>query len=983
MTQPFNDLSQAIKTGLLDRGVVSDSRLQPRLLLNDRDLGEKVLSSILNALSGCDDFWFSVAFATTSGIAAIHNKLLDLERKGVSGRVLVSQYLNFTHPEALRALCRFSNIEARFIQDVDFHGKGYIFKRGNQYDLVVGSSNLTAQALCENTELNMKITVSEESKLIQDSLASFGKVFQLAVPLTPEVIDSYQKNFYNGVQRYPEVYTSNRQLIRTDKQAGFEPNSMQVEALQRLNSVRESGLDKSLVISATGTGKTTLAALDAKSIGAKTLLFVVHRGTIARNAMDTFKAVFGDSRTYGLYSGNRRDIDANFVFCTVQTVNNDEHLNRFARDAFDYIIIDETHRAGARTYQKVLDYFQPKFLLGMTATPERMDGFDIFALFDHSIGYEIRLQRAMEERLLSPFHYFGVTDITVDGEELDDKSDFNLLVSEERVNRIIGIAQNYGCDNGIPRGLIFCSRVDEAEELSRLFNLRGLATLALSGKDSEEDRLNAIDRLETDNLANKLDYVFTVDIFNEGVDIPKINQIIMLRPTQSAIIFVQQLGRGLRNVEGKEYLTVIDFIGNYQNNYMIPIALFGDSSYKKDTLRKLMASGSSLIPGSSTINFDEIAQQKIFDSINETNLNTKRDLLHDYLLLKARIGRVPMMMDFIDSDSRDAFSFVEYSKSYLDFVNMVETDVNVELPPLAAGILRYLCRDINDGKRIEESALLSSLVKDGAISVVEFYQQLKQDFKFEAKESDLSSIIRNVNLRFITERSGGKIIPVGELHDYEIATLNAGVIEIGKSFSESLTYPMFRKFLSDSIEYSLATFSKSFNTEDYLGGFQRHKKYSRKDVFRILGWEKNPIAQNVGGYLVSPDLSSCPIFVTYEKMKGITDTINYEDRFVTPHIFTWMSKNRRTLNSPDVMAIKNQATSGIRLPLFVKKSDDEGQEHYFIGDLTVVESSLSQEFMSTGDGSSVPVVKMDFYLDQSVEPRMYSYITGDQQPVVA
>ena len=202
----------------------------------------------------------------------------------------------------------------------------------------------------------------------------------------------------------------------------------------------------------------------------------------------------------------------------------------------------------------------------------------------------------------------------------------------------------------------------------------------------------------------------------------------MLRPTQSAIIFVQQLGRGLRNIEDKEYLTVIDFIGNYQNNYMIPIALYGDYSFNKDTLRKLMASGSSLIPGASTVNFDEISQQKIFDSINTSNLNRKKDLQRDYLLLKTRIGKVPMMMDFLESNSRDPYSFVEYSKSYLDFVNIVEDEVHYDMSPTAAKLLQYLSKDVNDGKRIEESVLLSLLIIKGSFRIEEYYRILSDEF---------------------------------------------------------------------------------------------------------------------------------------------------------------------------------------------------------------------------------------------------------------
>tara|TARA_Y100000588_G_scaffold382013_1_gene468680 strand:- start:283 stop:3219 length:2937 start_codon:yes stop_codon:yes gene_type:complete len=975
MTQLFGDLEDAIKTGFLNKSISSNERLQPRLLLNDPSRGEKVLGSILNALEQCDSFWFSVAFVTSSGIACIHNKLRQLEKRKVKGKILVSQYLNFTNPEALRALGRFSNIEARFIQDADFHGKGYIFRKDNQFDFVIGSSNLTADALCANSELNIKVTSLEHSKMTQDSLDTFEKFFQMSVPLTDDVIDSYEDIFNRHPTRYAEIYSSRRQLIHPDDGKDFEPNSMQREALNNLQKLRESGVDKALVISATGTGKTVLSAFDVKAQKAKRMLFVVHRETIARKSMDTFKRIFGEDKTYGLYSGGQRSADADFLFCTVQTINKDRHLHNFASDEFDYIIIDETHRAGARTYKKVLNYFEPSFLLGMTATPERTDGFDIFSLFDHNVGYEIRLQRAMQEGLLSPFHYFGVTDITVDGDELDDKSDFGLLVAEERVDRIIEVAQQYGCDNGMVKGLIFCSRVEESEELSRLFNLRGFSTLSLSGKNSEDERLEAIERLEKDQGDDRLDYIFSVDVFNEGVDIPKVNQIIMLRPTQSAIIFVHQLGRGLRNIEQKEYLTVIDFIGNYQNNYMIPIALYGDSSFNKDTLRKLITSGSSLIPGASTVNFSEISQQKIFDSINTSNLNRKKDLQRDYSLLKTRIGKVPMMMDFLESDSRDPYSFVEYSKSYLDFVNIVEDEIHYDVPPTVAKLLQYLSRDVNDGKRIEESLLLSLLIDRRSFQIEEYYETLSDEFKIDIKKIDWDSVVRNLNLEFITERSQGKALSVGDLHDYQIVKVVGNTVSIGNSLANSLTHETFKEFLVDSVEYSVGTFRRYFNPEDYIDGFQRYQKYSRKDVFRILGWEKNPNPLNVGGYVLSNDLSSCPIFVNYQKLDDIADSIKYEDRFVSPDRFIYMSKNRRTLSSPDVAAMGNQENNGIRLPLFVKKNNDEGQNFYFLGDLLVISDRFIQETMKVADGSDVSVVKMEFMLDKSVEPGLYEYIT--------
>ena len=433
---------------------------------------------------------------------------------------------------------------------------------------------------------------------------------------------------------------------------------MQSEALQKLEEIRSEQKDKALIISATGTGKTYLSAFDVQAFNPKRMLFVVHRLNIAKTALDTFRKVFKNTKSLGLYSGKNRDLEADFIFSTVQTISREDHLSKFKKDHFDYIIIDESHRSGADSYLRLIEYFKPKFLLGMTATPERTDGNDIFSLFDHNIAYEIRLNKAMEEGMLSQFHYFGITDLKVNNELLDNTKDFNLLNTDERVNKIIEKAQLYGCDNGIIRGLVFCSRNIEAQLLSEKFNENGFKTISLSGGNSELERAEAIKLLESDNINEKIDYIFTVDIFNEGIDIPKINQILMIRPTESAIVFVQQLGRGLRKANGKDYLTIVDFIGNHKNNYLIPVALYGDTSYNKDTIRKLISEGSKMLPGSSTINFDEITKENIFKSIDSANMKILSDLKKDYSLLKYRLGRVPMMMDFLKHESRDPFLFI-------------------------------------------------------------------------------------------------------------------------------------------------------------------------------------------------------------------------------------------------------------------------------------------------------------------------------------
>src|SRR5699024_5900774 len=365
-------------------------------------------------------------------------------------------------------------------------------------------------------------------------------------------------------------------------------------------------------VSATGTGKTYLSAFDVRRYRPKRMLFIVHREQILLQARADFKRVLGGIPTdFGLLSGSSKDLDAKYLFTTIQTLSREDVLHSFNPDDFEYILIDEVHKAGAPSYLKVIEYFEPKFLLGMTATPERTDDFNIYELFDYNIAYEIRLQEALEEDMLCPFHYFGVTDFEYEGELIDEYTLIPQLVTEERVQHIIDKINYYGYAGERLTGLIFCSRKEEAEKLSDAFNERGFRTLALTGDDKQEERLEAIEQLEN----GLLDYIITVDIFNEGVDIPRVNQVVMLRQTQSSIIFIQQLGRGLRKHESKDFVTIIDFIGNYKNNYLIPIALSGDHSQNKDNIRRRTLE-TDYIKGVSTINFEQIAKEKIFESIN-------------------------------------------------------------------------------------------------------------------------------------------------------------------------------------------------------------------------------------------------------------------------------------------------------------------------------------------------------------------------------
>jgi len=969
MSDIRQELGQSLHTGFIDKVIHSNKDYCPQLLLNDKNAGVKVLTTIKKELLKCDHFWFSVAFVTGSGVMSLINTLVELEKKGVKGKLLVSQYLNFTEPAALRRLLQLKNIDLKIAVEGDFHSKGYLFQSGELYDLIIGSSNLTASALSSNKEWNLKVSAAQESDIIHQSINEFRTEFDKATKVDHDYISDYEVT-------YKENQNNNKSSKRKQKTLQkIQPNEMQKDALANIDSLRLEGKNKALLISATGTGKTYLSAFDVKKFKPKRFLFIVHRYNIAKAAMNAYQRIFENNIKMGMFSGSRKELDNDYIFSTVQTISKSDNLKQFEPDSFDYIVIDETHRAGAESYQRILDYFSPKFLLGMTATPERTDGEDVFKLFDHIIAYEIRLHKALEEKMLSPFHYFGVTDISVNGEILEENASFNLLTSSERVDRIIEKAKFYGCDDGVVRGLVFCSKIDECKELSEKFNIRGYNTIALTGENSEEERSDAITRLESDDLSAKLDYIFTVDIFNEGIDIPRVNQIIMLRPTQSAIVFVQQLGRGLRKDDEKDYLTVIDFIGNYNNSYLIPIAMYGDTSYNKDSLRKLLSSESSFIPGESTINFDKISRDRIFESIDSANMQMKKDLVNDYKLLKFKLGHIPMMVDFIEHGARDPQLYVNYSKSYYNFVFSIEDEFD-SISESDRKLLELFSNEINNSKRVEESIILRELIQNGELVIEKFSEYIKEKYGCETSAETINSCLNNLNFNFVTATKNKKKLPVGEIYKINIAKDSGEKILPETSLISALENPIFKEYLIDNINYSIHMYDSYYAPKKYFDGFVLYRKYSRKDVFRILNWKENPVAQNVGGYIVSKDKANCPIFVNYHKEEDISSSTKYEDGFINNAEFEWMSKSKRTLNSPDVKVIMNYK-EGLRLPLFIKKSNDEGTEFYYMGDVTPVEGSFTEKKMRDDNDKEVPVVKLVFSMNCPVEDSIYNYITHD------
>jgi superfamily II DNA or RNA helicase/HKD family nuclease len=955
----IQDLEGSLYKGFVDQNTNKSGRYKPRLLVNNVKQNENVLTSLQEELENCKYFIFSVAFITESGLATLKSLFLDLKHKGINGRILTSTFLQFNQPKVFRELLKITNVEVKLTDLEGFHSKGYIFEHDNYYSLIVGSSNLTAHALKVNYEWNVKLTSHENGEIVHHFKNQFEEVWGNSKTLTEKWIVEYEKTYSppeNNNERVVELPTS-YQVNSISEALKIVPNKMQQVALREIHALREAGKEKGLVISATGTGKTYLSAFDVRSFAPKRMLFIVHREQILHKAKSDFQKVLGGmDEDFGILSGSNKQTDSKYLFATIQTISKEENLQQFDREAFDYILIDEVHKAGARSYHRVIDYFSPEFLIGMTATPERTDDFNIYELFDYNIAYEIRLQEALEEDMLCPFHYFGVTDLHYNGEMIEDTTVLSKLVTEERVDHIIEKIQYYGFSGDKVRGLLFCSRKEEAEQLSFAMNEKGFRTVALTGDHSQTERINHISQLEN----GKLDYIVTVDIFNEGIDIPSINQVVMLRQTQSSIIFIQQLGRGLRKHNTKEFVTIIDFIGNYRNNYLIPVALSGDKSQNKDNIRR-RTKDTSYIKGVSTVNFEEIAKKQIYKSINSSNLSALKILKEAFVELKNRIGRTPYLYDFVVNHSIDPVIIVNKYKNYQQFLLKLKEEVSL-LSNYENKVLTMLSIEVLNGKRKHEMILLEMLLRQETVKYEEYINLLKQS-ECRIDEATMSSVHLLFDLSFFTKNDKSKYgeHPIITLHEDNTYSFNGLILE-------SLKYNKHFKHLMIDIVQSAKIKSERYHCSQML---TLYEKYSRKDACRLLNW-KNDESSTMYGYKTK--YHTCPIFITYHKKDEIESSVDYGDEFLNQEVLKWFTRSNRTLKSEEVQKIIEAEKNNIDIHIFVKKDDDEGSDFYYMGQAIPDKTSVQQSEMEDKNKKTLPVVHMNLVMEKPIDSKLYHYI---------
>lgn len=724
-----------------------------------------------------------------------------------------------------------------------------------------------------------------------------------------------------------------------------------------------------------GTGKTYASAFALREEKPTKALFLVHREQIAKQAIKSYKKVFGETKTFGLLSGNSKDYDVDYLFSTMQMMAKPEIITKFQKNEFQIIVIDEAHRIGANSYQNIMDYFEPQLWLGMTASPERTDNYDVYKAFDHNIAYEIRLQQALEENLLCPFHYFGITDLQIDDEALSgnvDFRDFNKLTSDTRVNYVIEQIEYYGYSGERVKGLVFCSSKKEAIVLSEKFNQRGYQTTVLTGDDSQEKREMSIERLVSDNDERKLDYIFTVDIFNEGVDIPEINQVIMLRPTESPIVFVQQLGRGLRKADTKEYVVVLDFIGNYKNNFMIPIALSGDRSYNKDNIRRYVLEGERIIPGASTIHFDEISKKRIFAAIDMANFSDIRLIKENYRNLKNKLGHIPALHDFDKYGEMDVLRIFDNNSlgSYYKFLEKYEKDYTVRLSKPEEKVIEFISKKLASGKRVHELELLNRMLihHHGLMKILR--KSLDSEYGIQLQEKSARSIINVMTNEFLS--GSGKKTYADCIFLQE--DVQKGDYCISASFERMLENPEFYKILKELIEFGIGRYQKNYSARYLDTNLVLYQKYTYEDVCRLLDWENNEVPLNIGGYKYDKKTKTFPVFINYDKAENIKDTIKYEDHFVSNTKLIAISKQSRTKESEDVQNFLFAEQRGINVELFVRKNKDDkiSKEFYYLGRMKA--TGQIREFVMTNTDKTA--VEIEWLLDTPVREDIYEYIVN-------
>ena len=873
---------------------------------------------ITKLLQECESFYFNVAFINFSGIQLLLDVFKDLEEKNIKGKILTSTYLNFTQTKALEKIKEFKNIELKIydsnISNIGFHSKSYIFEFKDNYKIVIGSSNITSSAFKSNIEWNVKTVSKKDDKFLLDVLNEFETLWKSSYEVNEEFLKEYEE-FLKTQKKEFKSFSLNQ--IKT--------NFMQEKALEKLENLRNKGENKALIIAATGTGKTYLSAFDVKNFKAKTILFLVHRENILIKAKQSFEEILPHINSFGLYTGNKKEQNKNYLFSTIQTMSS--NFLEFSQDFFDYIIIDEAHHATSPSYKKILDYFKPKFLLGLTATSNRMDGNSIYEIFDENIALDIRLNDALEHNLIVPFHYYGISDIqSIDYENVDlTKIDIlaKLLSVNKRVDFIIQKMNFYSNSGNKRKVLGFCVSKEHCIFMSEEFNKKGINSITLTSEDSISKREDSIKRLENKN--DSLEVIFTVDIFNEGIDIPSINMVLFLRPTNSPIVFVQQLGRGLRKYKNKEFLTVLDFIGNHKKAYLIALALVGNKMIDKESI-KLSIENNFADFKNAFICMDEISKNRILEQINKENFNQLKYLKEQYFEVKNILGKVPTLVDYLQfEDVINPLKFVDESYSYIEFLAKVEDDKKLKELVLDENFIKAIRFVENELpiKRVYEFVILKYLLNNDFCDENIAFKILNKYLNRVDKETIIHSFLY-LRQDFLDSAQKNRYLKLLEF--------DGKVAKKTKEFEELLKNENNKKIFLNSLNFGIYNYEEEFSSTDFgKPFFKLYSKYNMLNIAKLCNFPKIHSSFRGSGFLKYEN--DFFLFINLEKEK-FSKSANYHNAFLSKDTFTYQSKPSHSQNSGDGQRLCENKKFEVKLHIFVRKYvqvDKKTQDFIYLG----------------------------------------------------
>ena len=964
LNQAFTDKSEKIKTQNTDfhfelplkrknSDIIGNIN---ELIINEKVKFRNFFIYLKQELLNCKKFYFIVSFIKYSGIQLLISTLDELEKQGIQGEIITSVYLNITDSKALRKLLSYKNIKVKIYNNSSesFHTKAYLFEKEKYHSVIIGSSNISQSALYSAEEWNVKLTDSSFFNIYEKSLNQFEKLWHSneAIELAEDFIDEYEK--YKKSINVQNTFDYRKTKIKQKNE--FVPNSMQKRVLQKLRETRINGNKKGLVISATGTGKTYLAAMDIKQffeiysntenkllekpkISNIKFLFIAHREELLENAMNVFSRILTiDKNEFGKIYGGLKEINKSMIFASIQSLRN--CYNEFNPDFFDYVIVDEFHHSMSDSYLKTLSYFNPKFLLGLTATPKRMDGKDILSLCDYNVVDEIGIKEALEEDLIVPFHYFGVNDYAVNYDNIpykngkyNEKILLENLLLNTRTDYIVEKINKFGFDGDKLSAIAFCQNIEHAFFMKEEFTNKGYKSAVITANTSSNERSEILEKFKN----KKIEILCVVDILNEGIDIPTINLLLFLRPTMSSTIFIQQIGRGLRKAENKDFVTIIDFIGNHKKDYLL-INYFSNEIDNKDTLftkkGKIIneiKNQFSNIPKSCYVELDRVCQNRIIEKIEKINFNSKNILKELYLDYKQEIGKSENEILKISDFDTNVELFQELSLKLGSFYNAqlqfenpeILKQNKISLNSEELEFLAYLEKKltlVEPFTYLIVKYLINNNFINSEIIINEYknYFNIKDDFQ---KEYVINRIFTElVEDKILEENSKNRLFKISKKYNKifesrkENNEINLKLIDLDNSQNSNYN---FKNRIEDLLYLGLSEFKKNNNLSIFHENILiPYKKYKRVEL-QILLDSKVPKGSWRAGY-ANTDKDIC-LFATIDKTHILQENLKYDNSLFADDIIQWISQPKTAHTSSVGKMFINHKKLGYNVHIFIRK----------------------------------------------------------------